>query len=158
MNRTFWLLVIAACLAFSADYSRAQVVGLHLGSQHTNDPHGLANNLNPGLYVRFNNGVTAGFYKNSIHKDTFYAGWTAPEFYRVSFTFGGASGYRNDGQAFNLIPIIVPSIRIFTYDGDTKSFDGDQNKVGTVSFRMTVIPRIYSEGQDIFHFMVERRF
>lgn len=107
MNRTFWLLVIAACLAFSADYSRAQVVGLHLGSQHTNDPHGLANNLNPGLYVRFDNGVTAGFYKNSIHKDTFYAGWTAPEFYRVSFTFGAASGYRNDGQAFNLIPIIA---------------------------------------------------
>lgn len=147
-----------AALMLAPVYAMSQVIGLHIGSQHTNDPHGLANNLNPGLYVRFDNGVTAGFYKNSIHKDTFYAGWTAPEFYRVSFTFGGASGYRNDGQAFNLIPIIVPSIRIFTYDGDTKSFDGDPNKVGTVSFRMTVIPRIYAEGQDIFHFMVERRF
>jgi hypothetical protein len=141
-----------------ADDKPSFVVGLHIGSQHTNDPKGLANNLNPGLYGRLDNGFTAGFYKNSLHKDTAYAGWTTTEFWRFSLTLGLASGYRNDGQAFNMIPIIVPSARLVTFDPSTMSLAGDPAKEGTYSLRLTVIPRIYAEGQDIFHFMAERRF
>lgn len=142
--------------AFTPFMAMAQVFGLHIGSQHDPDPGGRANNLNPGIYLRLDNGFTAGLYKNSLHKDTGYVGLTTSEFLRTSVTFGVASGYRPEG----LIPIVVPTWRIVTFGGgpDGLFFTDDYTKVGTISVRFAWIPRIEEKGTNVYHLMIERKF
>ncbi len=124
----------------SSIFAEELTFGFHLGSQHTPDHGGRANNLNPGAYLVLPNGITAGFYKNSLHKDTFYAGYTTAEWMRLRLTVGAASGYQKDG----LIPIIVPTVRLFTaYDWNLK---------------LAYIPKIDSKSSEIWHLMIDKSF
>ena len=82
------LLAFALC-AFGV---RAQSVGLHLVSVHIPAREGQ-HNFNPGIYVRFDNGVTLGTYHNTLGKQTFYAGYTV-EHGPFALTLGAASGYQ----------------------------------------------------------------
>jgi hypothetical protein len=84
----FFLLLLFPMLA------SAQTVGLHLVSGHE---HGGLNNINPGVYVRFDNGVTFGAYRNSYKRVSTYLGYTAEVFAdRVSLgvTVGAITGYQ----------------------------------------------------------------
>lgn len=139
-----------------ADEDASFVAGVHLGSQHDPDPGKLANNLNPGLYLRLNNGLTVGAYKNSLHKDTGYIGWTSPEFLRLSVTVGVASGYNPHG----FIPLAVPTLRLFTFytGSDGIALTADPDKPGATSLRFAWIPRIEEKGTNVYHLMAERRF
>lgn len=147
---------LAAITVLVPFMAAAQVFGLHLGSIHDPDPGNKANNTNPGLYVRLDNGFTVGAYKNSLHQDTGYVGWTTPEFWRVSVTLGVASGYRSDG----LIPLAVPTLRLLTFyaGADGLSLTDDPEKEGATSVRFAWIPRIEEKGTNVYHLMVERRF
>ena len=122
--------IIAALCLFCTQAS-AQTFGLHVGSYH--DKPGF-NNVNPGAYVRFANGVTAGFYRNSIDRDSVYVGYTAERFIGpVGFavTAGAITGYRHD-----VLPLLVPSIK-FSH------------------LRLAFIPKAAKGGSGSVHVMLE---
>jgi len=95
----------------------ALVLGLHLATYHTNptyvDPQGQQQayqGVNPGVYVVAPNGLTTGFYRNSMNRASAYAGWSyrSPHTYGDwGLTLGAASGYNTKVQ-----PMVVPSVRI----------------------------------------------
>ena len=77
--------------------AQTTTIGLHGFSYHDN---GKFNNENYGLYLE-HKGVTGGFYKNSLNKDSGYVGytlhWPLPEnpiVQSVSLMGGVVSGYR----------------------------------------------------------------
>lgn len=100
-------LMLAAIPAMScASDLLPAVVGVHVASAHTEQGY---NGVNPGLYARWDSGLTAGAYYNSERKLTVYGGWTWTDKQdRFSVTFGAASGYK----AARVLPIIVPSVRL----------------------------------------------
>ena len=49
------------------------IIGMHIASVHS---VGGMNNHNPGIYIRTESGFSAGTYRNSYRRDTYYAGWT----------------------------------------------------------------------------------
>jgi hypothetical protein len=82
------------------------VVGLHVASAHTQSGY---NGINPGVYARWDSGLTAGAYFNSERRGTVYAGWTWVDAEdRFSVTLGGATGYARA----TVVPMVVPSVRL----------------------------------------------
>ena len=131
--------------ALCSGMASAQTFGMHLGSQHNPDPGGRANNLNPGLYVRFDNGASLGFYKNSVNRDSTYFGYTSDEWYRMRIGVGMINGYLPDGgPTAGWMPIVFPSVRLFTYE--------------KINFLLVYLPKIGADGQEIMHFTAETRF
>ena len=137
MRRLLHTVVPAAAalvLCAIAPGARADTVGIHLGSLHI--PAKDYNNSNPGLYVRLDSGWTGGLYRNSLRKNSVYAGytWTHGAF---SVTAGGVTGYFETLQ-----PLLVPSFALFTYRGITP--------------RLAFIPRVEKKiGAHVLHLMVE---
>ena len=137
MRKFFHLAVSAAAallLSAMAPVAGAATIGVHLGSLHI--PAKDYNNTNPGLYVRLDSGWTGGLYRNSLAKNSVYAGytWTHGAF---SVTAGGVTGYFETLQ-----PLLVPSIALFTHRGITP--------------RIAFIPRVEKKiGAHVLHLMVE---
>ena len=104
-------------------------IGLHLGSVHDRD--GL-NNFNPGAYVVADNGVTAGFFENSVNKTSIYVGQTFKPFGTLRITAGVITGYRNE-----LSPLLVPSV--------------DLSK----GFRLAFVPKAGKVKSNALHLMYE---
>jgi hypothetical protein len=97
---------LALALLLSAS-AHAQTVGIHTVSVHENEGY---NNVNPGLYLRLDNGVTLGTLRNSESRQSVYVGYTAetPAWHalRAAVTVGGITGYR----AAPVMPLVVPSV------------------------------------------------
>lgn len=133
--------MIELCCAIAA-------MGLHLGSIHV-DPepwltrHGI-NNANTGAYVRFDSGLTAGTYRNTMSQQSVYAGWTwtTPTESSVSFalTAGVVSGYRKKLQ-----PLVIPSVLLSPPQADWGA-------------RIAYMPKTKQTGSHVIHFMIERKF
>ena len=144
-------------LVFFFNAASAQVIGAHLGSYHDPDPGNLANNVNPGAYIRFDNGLTAGAYKNSLKRDSAYIGYTSQEWGRVSVTAGIVSGYRTE----TVIPFAIFTVRAVTFrvsdDWDFSLVDNPKTK-GAISVRIGWIPKIEEKGTNVIHLMIERAF
>lgn len=87
-----------------------EAIGLHLFSRH--DPYRGENQINPGLFIRLQYGITVGTYTNSIQKETNYIGWTSPEAYRFRLSILMATGYKEKGAV--LVP--VPSLKLYQVD------------------------------------------
>lgn len=146
----------------------AQTVGLHLASVHVPAREGQRN-FNPGIYIRFDNGVTAGTYANTLGKQTVYAGWTY-EFDYVSVTLGVATGYqrtvtttpqscsadqmyagltscwsehKSHGVKTLLTPMLAPSVRLPAVFGVTP--------------RISFMPGL-AGSSNVFHLSVEHSF
>lgn len=99
------LIGLATCADTRADIL-PETVGIHAVSWHEKD--GM-NNVNPGIYGRWDNGFTAGTYYNSERRQTFYAGWTfADSSDTFAVTVGAATGY----MRASVVPILVPSVRL----------------------------------------------
>lgn len=124
MIRSFAILFVAAAPAF------AQTVGVHLGSQHY--PSRDFNNVNPGGYVRWDNGLTIGAYRNSFEKTSVYVGYTA-EWGWLGLTGGVISGYPQP-------MFLAPSVRL---------------PVGPAWARIVVLPRIEKQGSSVVHLALE---
>ena len=125
------LLLTVVCLNVQA---APELIGLHLGSVHR---HEGMNNFNPGVYARWENGFTAGTYRNSMNRQTVYAGWTwHDEDDRFAVTLGGATGYSRKVE-----PIIVPSVRVGLTD--------------TMSMRLALAA---CKNNPAIHLSIERRF
>lgn len=164
--------IVAAALALLSLASQAQTIGLHCCSIHDPDPHHLANNGNLGMYVRFDNGFTMGGYVNSFKRETYYVGWTTNEWYRLSATALVASGYIPDGtdvdkepnvllKAFGhvgLIPVILPTLRLVSFDANNLQFVASADRVGIYSLRLGFLPKIDGKGADVWTLMAEGKF
>lgn len=90
------ILALAAAAAVAVSFTCANaepvVVGLHLGSVHV--PHRIdQRNVNPGAYVRFGNGLTLGAYRNTLGRESVYAGYTFNVIGRIDLTLGAVTGY-----------------------------------------------------------------
>ena len=130
------LALLAVALASAASTAQAQehTFGLHLASYHA--PEKTYNNLNPGLYWRHPDGWTAGFYRNSIRRDSLYVGYTW-KYGRLDITTAAVTGYFHTVQ-----PLLVPSVSLFTWRGITP--------------RIAYIPRVEKKiGSHVLHLMVE---
>jgi hypothetical protein len=126
-------------LAFVASAATAQTVGVHTVSVHE---HSGFNNVNPGLYVRLDNGLTAGFYKNSYSRESGYLAYTIETDRQVSvaLTVGGVTGY----PTARVMPLVVPSV----------AYHFDQSAV-----RLGIVPRPPKTGSAAaLHLMVEHHF
>lgn len=96
---------ILAIMLFCSNAS-ALTIGAHIGTWHEQD--GM-NDRNPGLYLE-HNGYTIGGYRNSINRDSYYAGYTISTQHRFgefSLTMGAVTGYEKDPM-----PMIAPSIKL----------------------------------------------
>lgn len=136
MRRLLHTVVTATALLLSAmaPCAHADTVGVHLGSLHI--PAKDYNNSNPGLYVRLDSGWTGGLYRNSLRKNSVYAGYTWTHG-GLSVTAGGVTGYFETVQ-----PLLVPSYALFTYRGLTP--------------RIAFIPRVEKKiGAHVLHLMLE---
>ena len=94
MFKTVLTMLLAVVSAATCTPAPAADLGIHLGTYHTR--HGVYNNANPGVYVRADNGLTAGVYLNSLSKVSTYAGWTTSTQagpVELSLTLGGITGY-----------------------------------------------------------------
>lgn len=88
------------------DFLNGLVIGVHLLSAHS---QAGMNNENPGLYVRAQSGLTAGFYRNSLERQTSYAGWTFETENKVlALSVVGASGYRPGVQVIPMLSAHIP--------------------------------------------------
>jgi hypothetical protein len=131
---TLFALSLATAALLLAPCARAGTVGLHIGSHHM--PAKTYNNSNPGLYYRTDESWTAGAYRNSLRKNSVYAGYTW-KFGALDVTTAGVTGYFHAVQ-----PLLVPSLSLFTYRGITP--------------RIAYIPRVEKKiGAHVLHLMVE---
>lgn len=138
MTRKYLLLILLVL----ASAVQADIIGLHLASTHNparNQSGEEFNNFNPGAYIQRDNGLTAGAYYNSDKHYTVYAGWTTPEWNRLSLTMGLATGYTPA-----VIPMGVLSARVLSLDN--------------YSVRIGYIPRVEAKGAQVIHLMLEKQF
>lgn len=112
-------LITAAALCV-ATVAHAQTIGVHIGSRHSE--HGY-NNVNPGLMVRTESGLTAGAYCNSESRSERFPGakrcqlaaylgqhadWELTPGLKVGLTGGVLVGY----SRAKVLPFVVPSLLI----------------------------------------------
>jgi hypothetical protein len=130
-------LCAALGLSMAAPQAQADTFGLHVVSVHI--PKNDYNNVNPGFYYRMDSGWTAGFYRNSIRNESFYAGYTL-NWYFLDVTVGGVTGYTDPVQI-----LVVPSI----------SFPQSNN----ARLRLAYIPRVEKRiDSHVIHLMAEYKF
>lgn len=142
MFKTITTMLLAVAAATACTPAPAADLGIHLGTYHTR--HGVYNDVNPGLYVRADSGLTAGVYLNSLRRTSVYAGWTVstqagPA--ELSLTLGGIAGY----PVAHVLPMAVPSAAVKVDD--------------TTSLRLTWIPRVHPKvDTHAFHVSIETKF
>lgn len=119
--------LFALFLIVTGNPCKADTIGVHLFSRHGSETFERTyptqptqqikyNNDNFGLYYIADNGFTAGGYKNSYYRNSFYLGWTweFDKFYGVtpSITVAGVTGY-DWCRGMGLIrPMVMPSARV----------------------------------------------
>lgn len=89
----------------------AIAIGLHLGTYHF-DRSKEYNEVNLGIYAMCD-GYTAGYYRNSYHRDSFYAGYTW-EKGPFALTAGAVTGYRRGIKVGGeyIAPMVMPSVKL----------------------------------------------
>lgn len=116
--------IIFALAAVFGCAAQAATFGVHIGSAHYPGAH-YQNNLNPGMYLRTDDGLTFGTYYNTLRRTSFYAGYTL-EYGPFGLMAGAITGYqpkriegRMYGHGKTLTPIVslglhLPSLSGFT--------------------------------------------
>lgn len=136
-------LLAAALLATQAHaLDMPTTLGVHVGSLHGSGgaapPPGGWNPVNPGIYGRWDSGLTMGVYYNSERRTSAYVAYTMSDSRdRFALTTGVVSGYRN-----GVFPLLVPSVRL-PFDDRT-------------SARVSLLAP--PKGVVTLHLSIERRF
>lgn len=114
-------------------------VGLHLGTWHQT---GTWNDINPGVYVKLQNGMTFGTYYNSERKQSAYVGRTfsknLTQNLEIAATVGIISGYNK-----SVLPLVLPTV----------AYKFHQDFAARVGF----VPKVNKQGSAGLHFMVEKQ-
>ena len=118
------------------------ILGAHLMSYHDS---GHFNNVNPGLYLHLESGITAGTYYNSERRQSQYAGYTFKPFDalpHLDVTVGAVTGYKRK----RVSPLFIPSYTAFQTE------EGWRGRIG-------LLPRMGSvQPVNVVHFMLEKQF
>ncbi|WP_395057403.1 hypothetical protein [Polaromonas sp.] len=140
--------LILVLVAMAASSAQATTFGLHLGSVHS-PSESYQNNVNPGVYVRTDEGITAGMYHNTLGRVTVYAGATL-EYGPFGVMAGVATGYkpkvidgRTYGQGHTLTPVLAFSLSL--------------PAIATITPKLIFIPA-FQKGPAVFHLAIEKRF
>lgn len=88
----------------------------------------------PGVYLKLDNGLTFGVFKNSFGATSTYAGHSF-EKGPFALTVGGITGYRSTIRA-----LIVPSVRI---------------PLGQAAGRIGIMPKVHGSDSSAVHFSLE---
>lgn len=104
MIKHYFTKLLACALVTLCSLSQAQTVGMHIGTYHMNRDAGF-NEINPGVYYKHSNGLTAGLYHNSEGRLSIYGGVTAENQY-VGATLGVVTGYSQ------ITPFIIPFVKL----------------------------------------------
>lgn len=139
MKKYLITLATALALAAHADTS-VEAIGFHVASHHV--PSREFNNMNPGAYVRWDNGLTLGGYYNSERRMSVYAGYTQ-EWGPFALTMGAVTGTIYGFKRRAVMPMIVPSLRL--------------GSVGPADVRVAVLPKLGKGGATVVHLMLEVR-
>lgn len=136
------LLLLACALGNLIAHGPARaddVVGLHLVSAHSRPGFEAAN---PGLYLKRDDGLTAGVLRNSYGRTSVYAGWTLETADgRLALTVGAITGY----PARSVSLLVAPSVRMPLAEG--------------WAARVTFLPKPPKVGSaSALHLSVERAF
>lgn len=123
-------------------------VGIHLQSAHLDQEpwlrEGGVNDANYGAYVELDNGATLGTYRNTLSRQSVYAGYTnhflKVEGVRFSVTVGGITGYTHQ----TLTPALIPSVSAYITNG----WYG----------RLVYVPKTEFTGAHVLHTVLEKRF
>lgn len=125
--------------------AEGMTVGMHLASIHSKDNDRM-NNDNLGAYVQSGH-LVAGCYKNSIHRNSFYAGYVL-EAGPFAITGGIISGYmRHNGQGHTrgaLGPLLAFSARSPEFWG--------------VRVRANYVPARLVKAADVLNLAIETHF
>ena len=134
--------------AFLGCQAHAATFGLHLGGMHFPSAS-YQNNINPGMYVRTDDGLTLGAYYNTLRRVSIYAGYTY-EFGPFGLMGGVITGYKpkmidgvSYGQGKTLTPIAALSLRL-------------PQLYGFAPMLMLVPP--FESSPAVFHLAFEHRF
>lgn len=129
---------------------KLNTVGLHLGTKHfsqnkvsSKHAQGTWNDINPGVYVKLQNGMTFGTYYNSERKQSAYVGRTfsknLTQNLEIAATVGIISGYNK-----SVLPLVLPTV----------AYKFHQDFAARVGF----VPKVNKQGSAGLHFMVEKQF
>lgn len=86
----------------------AITLGLHLMSHHLPERDGLSD-INPGVYVLTERGITAGVLRNSLGRLSVYGGWST-DIGPFSLTLGAMRYSRPD--SYTVLPLAIPSYKV----------------------------------------------
>ena len=152
MNRIGYLStsLLICCTSANAQSAQADTprLGMHIASAHLPARSGQ-NDLNPGLYLKLQSGVTGGFFYNSLRRWSVYVGYTV-EYGPFALTVGVVSGYQKrigpDGYVYGvsnarLAPMFSPSVAL-------------PFKVGNLTPRVSLIPGI-GNSSTVVHISLE---
>ena len=117
------------------------MLGLHLATVHVTPGSGVPERwANPGAYVQWANGLTAGAYRNSQGRLGAYAGRTfTTADGRWALTVGAVTGYTRAP----VLPMVVPSVRLGERDG--------------WGLRLSLLPKVSGAGLAGVHLSVDWR-
>lgn len=100
------LIALAIILIATLAHSTPEVMGVDIASAHA---HSGMNSINPGIYARWSNGLTAGSYYNSERRMTVWGGYTLHDSDdRFALMLGVGTGY---GKR-RFTPMVIPSVRL----------------------------------------------
>lgn len=152
--------LVALILAGSAALGHAQTVGLDLVSAHI--PHAAdQNNVNPGIYARFDNGLLLGTYRNTIRRQSLLIAYQHDFNATFGVLIGAVSGYQKHRE---VIPCQTACFEPATYTTGWSRGYFTPVLAPTFTFpqvagftpRVTFIPGI--GGSSVFHLSVEKSF
>jgi hypothetical protein len=143
MKTALLALVLLSTVAH-ADSLKPVAIGLHIGSHHfTERQTGSWNNSNPGVYARWENGLTVGTLYNSERRQSAYVAWTweSQQWNRLSvaLTAGAITGY-----AKTVSPLL--------------SVSGSFAITERASVRLSLMPKAHPAGSAVAHLSTEWSF
>lgn len=153
--------ILCAAALCNAPHAKAQtVVGLHLATLHL--PARDYNGVNPGLYIKTENGFTAGVFENSVRRLGVYAGLTIEQD-DGPFALTGGLIYGYQRRVAHCVAVSVmgdPHAQVCgTTDGSPGALAPMLNPSVRFGFaRLTVIPPWFGAKSVGLHVSVERGF
>ena len=150
-------------LCCGAQAEDSLTIGLHVASVHIPSISGY-NDFNPGLYLRESSyGATAGFYRNSFSRPSYYVGWTGT-LKPFSIMLGAVTGYEKrkvmgGGGGITCLPDALPNT-CWHYEGNGHAVEpmiAPSVLIGPA--RIWFIPKlIASMDASVIHLSVEHSF
>lgn len=137
------ILAALLCTAAQAEGLKPVAVGLHIGSHHFEAREtGTWNDVNPGVYARWESGLVVGTLRNSERRQSVYVGkvFETPRWNGLGadMTVGGITGYARD---------VSPLLAI-----------GGSLKVSKTTARLSYLPKAHPKASDAVHLSMEWSF